>query len=167
MFTRRCTGKETLGYLIDSQFGKHRVKWRCILIKDEEDKALRSPVTLFTCHHLLGLVWLHVTVILSCHFFRAGLRAASLLCIKRVRVVLEDNELQKKRGKGWGGGTQGKVRRMEEDKQQTAKNALCPSAEQRDMSWQKWQRDRYSAVGPGQGHVTSTEGGRGDNRRKA
>lgn len=49
----------------------------------------------FTCHHLLGFIGLHVTVILSCHFFRAGLRAASLLRIERVRIVLEDNELQK------------------------------------------------------------------------
>lgn len=49
-----------------------------------------------TCHHLLGLVGLHVAVILSRHFLRAGLSPASLLSIKRVRIVFEDNELQKK-----------------------------------------------------------------------
>lgn len=63
---------------------------------------------LFTCHHLLGLIRFHVTIILSCHFFRTGLSAASLLRIKGVCIVLEDNELQKK-----GGITQGKVRWMD------------------------------------------------------
>lgn len=71
-------------------------------------KGLRSLGKLFTCHHLLGLIWFHVTVILSCHFFRTGLRAASLLRIKRVRIVLEDDELQKRGGGGGGGGDRGK-----------------------------------------------------------
>lgn len=64
--------------------------------------------TLSTCHHLLGFIWLHVAIILSCHFFRTGLSAASLLSIERVCIVFKDNELQKKKKKRrqerWDGG---------------------------------------------------------------
>ena len=47
-----------------------------------------------TCHHLLGLVGLHVTVVLRRHLLHAGLGATRLLRIKRVRIVLQNNELQ-------------------------------------------------------------------------
>lgn len=46
-----------------------------------------------TCHHLLGLVGLHVAIVFCCHFLRGGLSASRLLGIERVRVVFQDNEL--------------------------------------------------------------------------
>lgn len=77
---------------------------------------------LFTCHHLLGLIWLHVTIVLGCHFFHAGLSAASLLRIKRVCIVLKDNELQKKRGRrGTEKGEMDKWKKREKKKTATAR----------------------------------------------
>lgn len=79
---------------------------KVILVKKKKKKVWEAWGREFTCHHLLGFIGLHVTVVLSCHFFRAGLRAAGLLRIERVRIVLEDNKLQK--GWGWVGGREKK-----------------------------------------------------------
>lgn len=129
-------------------------------------KGLRSPGKLFTCHHLLGLIWFHVTVILSCHFFRTGLRAASLLRIKRVRIVLEDDELQKRGGGGEGvGGTEGKVRWMEEEKQQQ-QECILPLCWAVQHELAKRRDDRFCS-GPRVGPCDIHSGRLGDNRRKA
>lgn len=60
-------------------------------LKMTEDRTRAST---YTCHHLLGLIWFHVAIVLSCDFLHVGLSATSLLGIEGVGIVLKNDWLQ-------------------------------------------------------------------------